>query len=154
MSDTNTGLNAGAVTGTAGLSLVPAFVAFSVAILCACASEGLVWYIIYRHADYKKLCFEFEDQQAKLDANNTTSGNNLSAGGYGQQVQGADPSQSVFANGSLDPSKYTDLTFVLTAIFLINVSLIAKDKSCIGSLSFSVVRASDLNPVSDKKTKF
>ena len=68
MSETNTGLNAGAVSGTAGLSLVPAFVAFSVAILCACASEGLVWYIIYRHADYKKLCFEFEDQQAKLDA--------------------------------------------------------------------------------------
>jgi hypothetical protein len=49
-------------------------------------------------------------EQAKLDANNTTSGNNISAGGYGQQVQGADPSQSVFANGSLDPSKYTDLT--------------------------------------------
>ena len=49
-------------------------------------------------------------EQAKLDANNATSGNDVSAGGYGQQVQGADPSQSVFANGSLDSSKYTDLT--------------------------------------------
>jgi len=49
-------------------------------------------------------------EQAKLDANNASSGNDISAGGYGQQVQGADPSQSVFANGSLDPSKYTDLT--------------------------------------------
>jgi len=29
----------------------------------------------------------------------------------------------------------------------------AKDKSCKGNLSFSVVRANDLKPVSDKKTK-
>lgn len=61
-------------------------------------------------AEAEKFTADKAEAQAALDKANATSGNNLSAGGYGQQVQGADPSQSVFSNGSLDPSKYTDLT--------------------------------------------
>ena len=50
-------------------------------------------------------------------------------------------------------STYIDLTLVLLPIFLINVSFIFRDKSCSGSLSFSVVRARERNPVLDKNTK-
>ena len=38
-------------------------------------------------------------------------------------------------------------------MFLINVSLMLRDKSCIGNLSFSVVLPKDLKPVLDKNTK-
>jgi len=49
-------------------------------------------------------------EQAKLDANNATSGNSASAGGYGQEVQGVDASQSVFNSGALDDNLTTDPT--------------------------------------------
>ena len=71
ISETGTGIDATAAGGAVaqtGINIFPATVAFSTAILCALASEFLVWYIIYRHDEYKKLCSDFEDQQEKLDA--------------------------------------------------------------------------------------
>ena len=56
------------VGGAGGLNIVPACVALSTAIVCAIASEMLIWYLIYRHEEYKKLCSDFEEQQSKLDA--------------------------------------------------------------------------------------
>ena len=46
--------------------MVPFLVALSVATFCAIASESIVWYFIYRHEDYKKLCKDFEDAETKL----------------------------------------------------------------------------------------
>ena len=73
MTDTtgNAGIDAtnlGGAATQAALNIFPATVAFSAAILCALASELLIWYIIYRHDDYKKLCSRFEDEQNKLEA--------------------------------------------------------------------------------------
>ena len=61
-------------------------------------------------ASAEKFTAEKAEAQAAYDKANATSGNDMSAGGYGQEVPVADASQSVFSNGSLDPSKYTDLT--------------------------------------------
>ena len=47
--------------------MMPIMVALSVATLCAVASESIVWYFIYRHEDYKKLCKDFEDAETKLN---------------------------------------------------------------------------------------
>ena len=49
------------------LTLTPFAVALSVATTCAMISELIVWYIIYRHEDYKKLSKDFEEAQTKLD---------------------------------------------------------------------------------------
>ena len=53
--------NLGGAATQAAFNIFPATVAFSAAILCALASELLIWYIIYRHDDYKKMCLDFED---------------------------------------------------------------------------------------------
>ena len=50
------------------LSLTPFMVALTVAATCALISETIVWYLIYRHEEYKKLCKDFDEAQTKLDA--------------------------------------------------------------------------------------
>lgn len=50
------------------ISLTPFIVALSVATICALVSETIVWYLIYRHEEYKKLCRDYDDAQTKLDA--------------------------------------------------------------------------------------
>ncbi len=57
----------GSGPGAPGLNMIPATVAATTAVVCALTSELIIWYLIYRHDDYKKLCNDFEDQQAKLD---------------------------------------------------------------------------------------
>ena len=50
------------------MSIAPVAIAIAVAAVCAVATESLVWYMIYRHEDYKKLCTDFEEAQRKLDS--------------------------------------------------------------------------------------
>ena len=50
------------------MSIAPVAIAIAVAAVCAVATESLVWYMIYRHEDYKKLCKDFEEAQGKLDS--------------------------------------------------------------------------------------
>ena len=49
------------------MTVAPVVIAVAVATLCAVLTESLVWYMIYRHEDYKKLCRDFEEAQSKLD---------------------------------------------------------------------------------------
>ena len=55
------GTGAANATGKAGLNMVPACVAFSTAVVCALTAEMIIWFIIYKHDDYKKLCKDFEE---------------------------------------------------------------------------------------------
>jgi len=48
--------------------MYPVVVALSTAIFCALVSESIIWYLIYRHEEYKKLCKDYEEGQEKLDA--------------------------------------------------------------------------------------
>ena len=50
------------------MTVAPVVIAIAVATVCAVLTESLVWYMIYRHEDYKKLCRDFEDAQGKLDS--------------------------------------------------------------------------------------
>ena len=50
------------------MGLAPITIAIAVATVCAVLTESLVWYMIYRHEDYKKLCGDFEEAQGKLDS--------------------------------------------------------------------------------------
>lgn len=77
-------------------------------------------------------------EQAKLNANKATSGSDISAGGYGQEVPAVDASQSVFSNGSLDPSKYTDLTGNTTGATAV-VTKLGKVKSSYTNLKQSAL---------------
>ena len=48
--------------------MAPIAIAIAVATVCAVLTESMVWYMIYRHEDYKKLCNDFEEAQGKLDS--------------------------------------------------------------------------------------
>ena len=64
-SDFISGVIGGQVSGE--LTLYPVLVALSVAVFCAFASETIIWYLIYRHEDYKKLTSDYEEANEKVD---------------------------------------------------------------------------------------
>ena len=51
----------GAGPNSGPMTLTPALVALTTAIVCAIASESIVWYLIYRHEDYTKLCADYSE---------------------------------------------------------------------------------------------
>ena len=60
-------------------------------------------------AEAEQAAVDQKKEQAKLEAN-ATSGNNISAGGYGEQVGGVDPSQSVLSDQNLNTDLVNDPT--------------------------------------------
>ena len=66
MSDADSITATGDLTNSS-LSMNYVLLAFTVSICMAVVSEGINWYLIYRHDDYKKLAQDAVEAQEKVD---------------------------------------------------------------------------------------